>query len=24
MPSEEGANRFGPNPVNPLSGAAAI
>jgi hypothetical protein len=24
MPSEEGANRFGPNPVNPLSGTAAI
>jgi len=24
MPSEEGANRFGPNPSNPLSGAAAI
>jgi uncharacterized membrane protein YhaH (DUF805 family) len=24
MPSEEGAYRFGPNPSNPLSGAAAI
>jgi uncharacterized membrane protein YhaH (DUF805 family) len=24
MPGEEGGNRFGPNPINPLSGAAVI
>lgn len=24
MPGEEGGNRFGPNPINPLSGVASI